>query len=679
MKRGLYTLTFIMLIFLVACKIETKFEVKFFVDGTLYKEVQVIENSIAHNYNDEYIPIKEGYIFEGWFYNESFTMSYQPNQAIKENINLYAKMSAETFTVFFETNEGNDIQDITVLYNRNIELPIPIKANYLFMGWFIDPDFNVLFDENTPIKNDIKLYAKWVIKHDLGEVEYAIENTSLTFTAIDGALIYHVYIGDASNPILINEPIIDLLPYESQLLNKTNVEVYAEFSEGENLKLFDVDLQFISNSLKYETGFEEAEFVASTTYNNATPKVTGPINQSWEYVSGSVSSTQPIDGTKSFQLRFYNNPTIRYLEMKFEIVNMSKVTFVSKSQYHDLLVKYYVDGVLSQTQFTITLDNTNKEHTININEEGRIRLRFEILPRSSQTSTQVYFDNLKMYTNEEGRSLVIHPKLIYDDYPETDEAKLLTLKNRFQSDRNSLGAPMYSNALSQAGLIQYYATLNGLTGQQFKTELEKIISSTHMRFISYGEARFVLEKSDLVDENGKQYLDGLYAKTKIVKYWDGGETWSREHVWPNSRLGIPRVDNNTKNQGSDVHNLRAINPSVNSTRSNRYFVRGSGENQTIGSNGYYPGDEYKGDVARILFYMVVRYPNILSLVETDIDRGTTYDQSSAVMGVLSVLLEWHKEDPVSDFERNRNNVIYSYQGNRNPFIDHPEYVDLYFS
>ena len=70
------------------------------------------------------------------------------------------------------------------------------------------------------------------------------------------------------------------------------------------------------------------------------------------------------------------------------------------------------------------------------------------------------------------------------------------------------------------------------------------------------------------------YLDGIYSNHEIIPYWDGGKTWAREHVWPNSRLGIPRVSGSSTNQGADVHNLRAINKGVNSSRSNRYFVDG---------------------------------------------------------------------------------------------------------
>lgn len=186
---------------------------------------------------------------------------------------------------------------------------------------------------------------------------------------------------------------------------------------------------------------------------------------------------------------------------------------------------------------------------------------------------------------------------------------------------------------------------------------------------SYGEAREILVKSDV--EPRKETLFGIYDNAEIPADWGSGNVFQREHVWPNSKLGIEGVSNSSRNQGSDPHNLRAIVGSTNASRSNRYYAAGSGvKGYTIGTDEYYPGDNHRGDVARILLYMAVRYKDILTLVETPVDKA--YVPEGAQMGKLSLLLEWHEADPVDEFEFNRNEVIYSYQGNRNPFIDHPE-------
>jgi endonuclease I len=118
---------------------------------------------------------------------------------------------------------------------------------------------------------------------------------------------------------------------------------------------------------------------------------------------------------------------------------------------------------------------------------------------------------------------------------------------------------------------------------------------------------------------------------------------------------------------ADLHNLKPADPGENSSRSNKYF-----DNVTT-SSAYEPPDEVKGDIARILFYMVVRY-EILSLI----DDGNVISSGVYNMGLLQTLLAWHELDPVDDFERNRNDIIYSYQDNRNPFIDYEHFVDLIF-
>ena len=156
----------------------------------------------------------------------------------------------------------------------------------------------------------------------------------------------------------------------------------------------------------------------------------------------------------------------------------------------------------------------------------------------------------------------------------------------------------------------------------------------------------------------------MYDSESIPKPWvSGGATWNREHVWPQSRLGTS-ASPSRRNIASDPHNLRAIIPKTNSNRGNRYFVNGTGlTGDIVGANGYYPGDAHRGDVARILLYMAVRYKDVLSL---------TQNPSGTEMGDIRVLYNWHLEDPVDDFEIQRNDVIYEHQGNRNPFIDHPE-------
>lgn len=218
-------------------------------------------------------------------------------------------------------------------------------------------------------------------------------------------------------------------------------------------------------------------------------------------------------------------------------------------------------------------------------------------------------------------------------------------------------------------LSAYYAGAEGLEGTDLRTFLSNRVNQDYVG-VNYGVARQALAKAD-VDPNNANNVLTIYSRESVKGLWDG-KTWTREHVWPNSRLGIPRVTNTQINQASDLHNLRAIIQSINSSRSNKVY------DVTTTENTYYPGED-RGDVARILFYMILKYP-ILSLTDEiySNDPATNYTLEGAKMSRISVLLQWHFEDAVDQFERDRNEVIYTYQNNRNPFIDHPEFVEKIF-
>ncbi|VEU83065.1 endonuclease [Acholeplasma hippikon] len=178
----------------------------------------------------------------------------------------------------------------------------------------------------------------------------------------------------------------------------------------------------------------------------------------------------------------------------------------------------------------------------------------------------------------------------------------------------------------------YYTSLKDLSGTALKDAVTKLVKSA-------GKAT------------------GSTAQVKEADAWQGshyliytglGAYGNREHVWPNSKLGnAPEYD---------LHNLRAANVGVNSTRANYPYGTGSGQ-WKLSSGKFYPGDEHIGDVARIVLYISLRY-------NLNID----------VVGNLDMFLRWHEQDPVNEFELTRNNRIQGIQQNRNPFIDFPELV-----
>ncbi|SFS43548.1 endonuclease, partial [Lutibacter maritimus] len=150
--------------------------------------------------------------------------------------------------------------------------------------------------------------------------------------------------------------------------------------------------------------------------------------------------------------------------------------------------------------------------------------------------------------------------------------------------------------------------------------------------------------------------------------------WNREHVFAKS-LAIPALGTEEPGPGTDVYNLRPADQDRNSTRSNNKFTDASGTSRIISTNGgWYPGDEWKGDIARIVMYMYTRYNGDGSKVsETkclpiNVGFGTTL---AVDPNMIDLFLKWNVEDPVSTFEENRNNILANIQGNRNPYVDNP--------
>jgi endonuclease I len=209
-------------------------------------------------------------------------------------------------------------------------------------------------------------------------------------------------------------------------------------------------------------------------------------------------------------------------------------------------------------------------------------------------------------------------------------------------------------------LTPYYDNAEGLSGTALQNALNTIISDYTPT--SYGESRYILNETD-ADPNISGNLILVYTQNSVDGTWDQGDTWNREHVWPQSLLDVD-TNNSSTHEGADLHNLKPCDSSENSSRSNKYY-----DNITT-SDTYAPPEEVRGDIARILFYMMVRYPN-LELVNTS---PNTHE-----MGLLDRLIEWHHEDPVDVFEEHRNDVIYNHQDNRNPFIDYEHFTELIFS
>lgn len=272
---------------------------------------------------------------------------------------------------------------------------------------------------------------------------------------------------------------------------------------------------------------------------------------------------------------------------------------------------------------------------------------------------------------------------------------------------------MVSNVANADAPAGYYNSVNASNATTLKSTLHEIIDD-HQRFpytSSSTDTWDILEAADQDPDNPNNVID-IYLNASYPKVGGGNTNYNREHSWPKS-YGFPK-DGSTNYAYTDAHHLFIANSSYNSSRSNKPYANctsGCTEKVTMVNNGrggstaesnwttgsfasgsWQTWSGRKGDVARALMYMAVRYEGgthgVTGVAEPDLiltDDRTLIEQSNqgvnisvAYMGLKSVLLQWHKDDPVDAFEMRHNDVVYSHQGNRNPFVDHPEYVSCVF-
>jgi endonuclease I len=225
----------------------------------------------------------------------------------------------------------------------------------------------------------------------------------------------------------------------------------------------------------------------------------------------------------------------------------------------------------------------------------------------------------------------------------------------------------------------YYSAALGKTGNSLRSALHQIIS-TGVTQLTYDQVWDALKVTDQ-DPNNSANVILLYSGTSRSKTLNGGgvDDWNREHVWAKSHGDF----GTSVGPGTDVHHLRPEDVTVNSDRGNKDFdAGGSSVSEAPGnytdSDSWEPRNAVKGDVARMIFYMAIRYEGGDGYPDLEVDDAVSSGTAPRI-GRISVLRQWNTQDPPDAFEQRRNQVIFdSYQHNRNPFIDHPEWVASIF-
>lgn len=284
-------------------------------------------------------------------------------------------------------------------------------------------------------------------------------------------------------------------------------------------------------------------------------------------------------------------------------------------------------------------------------------------------------------------------KIVFTSFPSSIKVhrnNLLLRVHDAQATKLNFGRPTnptYTQVTNQIP-VNYYASAYGLTGENLRLALQNIIAdSTLVRKHSYGDIVDILKDADQDPENSSNvwmlYSEG--SRSKID--YQSGETssigkWNREHIFPQSRGGysdgtsrfadgIDVWEKTSANDilagHSDAHHLRPEDASENSSRGNKNYGEYNGPANSAGS--------WKGDVSRAVFYMATRYKGLSMVNGNPANPSASNNATLGQIGDMQTLLNWHIADPTDDYEKNRNNYIYTWQVNRNPFIDYPELVD----
>jgi hypothetical protein len=293
--------------------------------------------------------------------------------------------------------------------------------------------------------------------------------------------------------------------------------------------------------------------------------------------------------------------------------------------------------------------------------------------------------------------------LIDDNLDEGDEVMVIQLANLPPAflvlnnnipirivDNDFVVAPFGTPINPTYGLVTstqpagYYDSLDGLAGDGLRQALQNIIADQAVvRGQTYNDVIDIVKEADQNPENSNQvwlvYLEQGRPKLDFQTSGNITGVWNREHTFPRSRGGFDSIDADTLADGkaifwttnadslrhanSDAHAIRAVDALENINRGNQFYGEYNGPPGTLGG--------FKGDVARGIFYLAIRY-NGLEVVN-GFPEGLT-----GQFGDLATLLDWHRNDPPDDFEMNRNNVVYTWQFNRNPFIDMPDLVEYFW-
>jgi hypothetical protein len=362
------------------------------------------------------------------------------------------------------------------------------------------------------------------------------------------------------------------------------------------------------------------------------------------------------------------------------IYNGIAVTYTSNliTEGQNIIITFTTDTpVLSSLNFSTSLNN-GSFNTADFS--GNLNISIPVGATSATTTIQILNDG----ANEGDENMQITLGVVPSDYVILNNNISIRIQDINFSVR-PWGTPIHpTHGLCTSTVpIGYYSALEGKSGLALRQAIQDIIANPLVvRGQNYGDVYDILKVADQNPENSNQvwlmYVEQSRSKLDYQTGISGSiGFWNREHIYCQSRGGFSDATSSTADGidvwwssdandisagHGDAHHIRAEDGPENSSRNNKnYGLDYNGPTGNLGS--------WHGDVARAIFYMCIRY-NGLNVV-----NGNPSDNPIGQIGDLSTLLTWNATDASDDFEMNRNNVIYTWQMNRNPFIDYPMLAD----
>jgi hypothetical protein len=466
-------------------------------------------------------------------------------------------------------------------------------------------------------------------------------------------------------------PVPDRFLFDSVIQNgadavaiyKGNAEDFPEFTKATKVNLID--------ALIYDTNDPDAtslmEALGKTEQWNENENGLGETQSIQRKADGSFETISPTPGA--------NNDGSGFI---FNGISISSTPTSTLNEGDNLKITFKTQNPVSEDlNFDYSLNNGG----FNSNDYSGSLSVFIPSGTSTFETTISIIDDVE---NEGDEELRITIGAIPDEYNRLNDNIVLRVID-LDFVKQIWGSPLNPtyNLVERKIPLGYYDALIGKSGSNLKQALQDIIANPEtVRSHTYGDVTNILKESDQSPLNSSQVwlmyseiprpkLD--FQNSSITKGF-----WNREHIYSVSRGNFKREDAVNEADGIDIwlpsnandrqagftdaHHLRAEDAQENSARSNKNY--GVDYNGPAGSKG-----SWHGDVARAIFYMSVRY-NGLNVV-----NGNPLSNPTGNIGDLATLLKWNVEDKSDDFEMNRNNIIYNWQKNRNPFIDYPELAD----